>query len=638
MSKEKITISEIIDLMASKNDSSKKQTEEFVKTLLSTIEDTLIEGEIVKIKDFGTFKPQWNEPRKSVDVNTGDEITIPGYYKVVFLPDNTFKELINKPYAHLEAIEQKTTVAPKEKELPEVEKIEKAEKIVEQPQPQKKEEEVKSQAPAPSHSDSAKVTMEPMRMFEEQATQIKGILYEIEALSGKPSKLPPKTETTESNLSDATLANGITPYNISSILSDNKKVDNDADAEGDESQYTYTFEDTKTRKYRKKLEQEERKERKREQIKQYFSDNKFDLVREVKVEEVKEVPPVEEPPFSLEPVLQESATEDEKSQILSASTDEIVAFQDTKIDEPSFEDELEEQVDSMDGGTQDDQEEDVQVVEVKELPNKKITQKHEGEDKKDVNVIVNLIVNQGEDGKLQLKEATTPKPTKQDIIEEVTSPIPTELVETQVTEEPKAQVAEEETLIVSPNNEDVDYTFVQIRKKRNRIWLFIVLPILLAALGYGIWFYFPAIKSFIKPYWESYFPTKNDQPTAIKEDTSVASNKPVVVDSLENQAQDTIATEDLFKKERDYKEFIASEVLKPGTQLSALAKKYLNHPYFWIYIYEANIDVIEDPNHIPIGTVIKIPKMDSRLINVNNPECLKYAEKLANEYLYYDNK
>ena len=56
MSKEKITISEIIDLMASKNESSKKQTEEFVKTLLSTIEDTLIEGEIVKIKDFGTFK------------------------------------------------------------------------------------------------------------------------------------------------------------------------------------------------------------------------------------------------------------------------------------------------------------------------------------------------------------------------------------------------------------------------------------------------------------------------------------------------------------------------------------------------------------------------------------------------------
>lgn len=636
MSKEKITISEIIDLMASKNESSKKQTEEFVKTLLSTIEDTLIEGEIVKIKDFGTFKPQWNEPRKSVDVNTGDEITIPGYYKVVFLPDNTFKELINKPYAHLEAIEQKTTVAPKEKELPEVEKIEKAEKIVEQPQPQKKEEDVKSQAQVPSQPDSAKVTIEPMRMFEEQATQIKGILYEIEALSGKPSKLPPKTETTESNLSDATLVNGITPYNISSILSDNKKIDNDADS--DESQYTYTFEDSKTRKYRKKLEQEERKERKREQIKQYFSDNKFDLVREVKVEEVKEVPPVEEPPFSLEPVLQESATEEEKPPILSVSTDEITTPQDIKIDEFSFDDELEEQVESMDSGIQDHQEEDIQVVEVKELPNKKITQKHEGEDKKDVNVIVNLIVNQGEDGKLQLKEATTPKPTKQDIIEEVASPTPTELVETQVTEEPKAQVAEEETLIVSPNNEDVDYTFVQIRKKRNRIWLFIVLPILLAALGYGIWFYFPAIKSFIKPYWESYFPTKNDQPATIKEDTSVASNKPVVVDSLENQAQDTLATEDLFKKDRDYKEFIASEVLKPGTQLSALAKKYLNHPYFWIYIYEANIDVIEDPNHIPIGTVIKIPKMDSRLINVNNPECLKYAEKLANEYLYYDNK
>ena len=116
MSKEKITITEIIDLMNGKNNFSKKQSEEFVKMLLSTIEDALIEGESVKIKDLGTFKPQWNEPRKSVDVNTGDEIIIPGFYKVVFTPDNEFKELVNKPYAHLKPVEQSSVV---EKEVSE---------------------------------------------------------------------------------------------------------------------------------------------------------------------------------------------------------------------------------------------------------------------------------------------------------------------------------------------------------------------------------------------------------------------------------------------------------------------------------------------------------------------------------------
>ncbi|MGC3979452.1 MAG: HU family DNA-binding protein [Paludibacteraceae bacterium] len=152
MNKEKITITEIVDLMTTKNNFSKKQTEEFVKTLLSTIEDTLIEGEPVKIKDFGTFKPQWNEPRKSVDVNTGDEIIIAGYFKAIFTPESNLKELVNKPFSHLESIEQSIVSQEKSKD---------------------------------ASSELEIIAVGPMRAFEEQATQIKGILYEIEAMSGK---------------------------------------------------------------------------------------------------------------------------------------------------------------------------------------------------------------------------------------------------------------------------------------------------------------------------------------------------------------------------------------------------------------------------------------------------------------------
>lgn len=610
MSKEKITISEIIDLMAAKTNSSKKQTEEFVKTLMSTVEDTLIEGEIVKIKDLGTFKPQWNEPRKSVDVNTGDEITIPGYYKVVFLPDNEFKELVNKPYSHLEPIEQKTPLALKEKDI-------EPEKKVETSKSEKKEEEVKIHV----QPDGSKVVMEPMRMFEEQATQIKGILYEIEALSGKPSKLPPKQDDAEPLLAGVNTPKRITPYSVSSILSDDKKGD-DTELNGDNTQYTYTFEDTKTRKYRKKLEREERKERTREQIKQYFNDNKFDLVREVKVEEKDEIIFENQNIADVEVEQKETKTPEELSHTILDTLTENIGVEETSA-EPITIEEFNDEASS-------------EVELVTETTEKKLPTKPDAEEKKDVNVIVNLIVNQGEDGKLQIKEA--PKSMKEELVE---TPIvaTSEQLDTPVVEEEKPKTIENEQPVISANNEDVDYTFVQIRKKRNRIWLFIVTPILMALIGFGVWYFFPTIKSFIKPYWESYFPTDKDQ--TIKEvptSTVAKTNTATTSDSIKTQTPDTLTTEELFKKERDYKEFIASEVLKPGTQLSALAKKYLNHPYFWIYIYEANIDVIEDPNHIPIGTVIKIPKMDSRLINVNNPECLKYAEKLANEYLYYDNK
>ena len=84
---------EIVDLMVEHRNMTRKSAEEFVRQLLSTIEDALLEGDSVKISGFGTFKPQWNEPRKSIDVNTGNEIIIEGYYKVAFAPENELKEL-----------------------------------------------------------------------------------------------------------------------------------------------------------------------------------------------------------------------------------------------------------------------------------------------------------------------------------------------------------------------------------------------------------------------------------------------------------------------------------------------------------------------------------------------------------------
>jgi len=56
MSKEKISSQEIIDLVASKLSVSKRVAEDFLKVMFATIEDALVEGESVKIKNFGTFK------------------------------------------------------------------------------------------------------------------------------------------------------------------------------------------------------------------------------------------------------------------------------------------------------------------------------------------------------------------------------------------------------------------------------------------------------------------------------------------------------------------------------------------------------------------------------------------------------
>ena len=102
MNKEKISSQEIIDLVASKASVSKRAAEEFLKVMIASVEEALLAGEVVKIKNFGTFKLQWNEPRKSVNIQTGEEIMLIGYYKVVFIPDAVLKEQVNEPFAHLE--------------------------------------------------------------------------------------------------------------------------------------------------------------------------------------------------------------------------------------------------------------------------------------------------------------------------------------------------------------------------------------------------------------------------------------------------------------------------------------------------------------------------------------------------------
>ena len=104
MSKEKMNAAEIVELLSQQAAVSKKLSDDFLKTLLATIEEVLVSQDSVKINGLGTFKLQWNEPRKSVDVNTGTEIVIDGYHKVVFTPDAELKELANEPYAHLQPV------------------------------------------------------------------------------------------------------------------------------------------------------------------------------------------------------------------------------------------------------------------------------------------------------------------------------------------------------------------------------------------------------------------------------------------------------------------------------------------------------------------------------------------------------
>ncbi len=101
---ERLNLQDLIDLLAKKKEITKKDAETFLRELVAVISENIESNEPVKIKDFGTFKLVKVNPRRSVDVNTGEAIEIAAHYKLSFTPEKSLKEAINRPFAHFESV------------------------------------------------------------------------------------------------------------------------------------------------------------------------------------------------------------------------------------------------------------------------------------------------------------------------------------------------------------------------------------------------------------------------------------------------------------------------------------------------------------------------------------------------------
>ena len=101
---ERLTIQDLIDLLAAKQSMTQKDAEAFVKEFFLLIEQALENEKTVKIKGLGTFKLVDVDSRESVNVNTGERFQIKGHTKVSFTPDTNLRDTINKPFAHFETV------------------------------------------------------------------------------------------------------------------------------------------------------------------------------------------------------------------------------------------------------------------------------------------------------------------------------------------------------------------------------------------------------------------------------------------------------------------------------------------------------------------------------------------------------
>lgn len=101
----KLNHSDITALLAKKSKLSGAKAEAFTKAFFDIIIEGLEKDGLVKINGLGTFKVTDVASRESVNVNTGEKFEIKGHKKLTFLPADTLKEKVNKPFAMFEPVE-----------------------------------------------------------------------------------------------------------------------------------------------------------------------------------------------------------------------------------------------------------------------------------------------------------------------------------------------------------------------------------------------------------------------------------------------------------------------------------------------------------------------------------------------------
>ena len=200
---DKLSWSELRRALAQRANISEKDANAFLTAFNAQLLEALKTEKQVKINGLGTFKLQAVAPRKSVDVTTGNEITIEGYNKVSFVPEAGVKELVEK----VEAGEAVEALDPIQKlgaqadeivdilgDLGELPKEEKAEEPVEEAAPveePKEEEPVEEAAPVEEPVEETAPVEEPKE--EEPVEEVAPVeeSKEEEPVAEKPKEEEP---------------------------------------------------------------------------------------------------------------------------------------------------------------------------------------------------------------------------------------------------------------------------------------------------------------------------------------------------------------------------------------------------------------------------------------------------------------
>lgn len=160
MAEDKLTRTDLRKAISKQMSLPEETAIRFLAAIVPSIMEGLKTDGQVRINGLGTFKLVKIAPRKSVNINTGENIVLDGYNKVTFVPESYIREQINEPFADLEAV-----------------------RVDENGQP--------------LDPESTLPGVDPRERFDEQANEIKGILEEMNKLNQREPKKPKEASKPE---------------------------------------------------------------------------------------------------------------------------------------------------------------------------------------------------------------------------------------------------------------------------------------------------------------------------------------------------------------------------------------------------------------------------------------------------------
>ena len=92
----------------------------------------------------------------------------------------------------------------------------------------------------------------------------------------------------------------------------------------------------------------------------------------------------------------------------------------------------------------------------------------------------------------------------------------------------------------------------------------------------------------------------------------------------------------LAERPREYVNFIGIEKVGQDSRLAWIAYKHYAQKDLWVFIYEANRDIISHPSKVRPGQYIRIPELSEEYRNLYNPELKQLVDSLAKTYLMAD--